>query len=127
MPEIPEKLVLSSEVTIQTRRAQAVDPLLSSAIQRVCKAASQVAACYLLDGRRQDNGESGLIIALTVDEESEQMGSVAQQFQVMLAEFPSQAAKTVIMSSARFADRYAGTEFYTRGVQQRCEVGSAPG
>ena len=68
MPKNPEKFVLSSEMTIQTRRAQAVDPLLSSAIRRVCKEASQVAACYLLDGRRQDNGESGLIIALTVDE-----------------------------------------------------------
>jgi hypothetical protein len=56
------------------------------------------------------------LIAVTLDDESAEMDSVAQQFQGMLREFPSQAAKTVIMSSARYEDKYAGKEFYTREV-----------
>jgi Tfp pilus assembly protein PilO len=67
-----------------------------------------------LDARKLETGEVALIIAVTLDDEPAQMDSVAQQFQAMLRQFPIQAAKTFIMSSARFIKRHAGTEFYTR-------------
>ena len=114
MTPASNKFVLTSEVTLQTRRAQAVDAQFAAAVRRTCKATPQLAACYLLDARKPETRETALVIAVTLDDEAAHMDSVAQQFQAMLREFPIQAPKTVIMSSASFIDRHTGTEFYTR-------------
>ncbi|MEW6159663.1 MAG: hypothetical protein AB1813_19715 [Verrucomicrobiota bacterium] len=114
MAHIPGKIVVGSEVAIQTRRAQAVDPRLAAEIRRVCEACACIAACYLLDARRPATGETALLIATTLDGGSADMDAVAQQFQAMLRQFPAQAARTYIMSSAGFVATYAGSEFYVR-------------
>jgi hypothetical protein len=114
MSKVPGKFALTSEVMIQTRRAQAVDARLAEAVRRTCVASEYIAACYLLDARKPETGEMALIIALTLDDEAARMDLVAQQFQTMLREFPAQASNTFIMSSARFAHDYAGAEFYVR-------------
>ena len=111
---VPGKFVLTSEVTLQTRRAQAVDAQLAAAIRRTCEASPQLVACYLLDARKPETGETALIIAVTLTDEVADMDSVGQQFQAMLRQFPSHASKTYIMSSVRFAHDYAGAEFYVR-------------
>lgn len=113
-PPIPGKFSLSADVPLQTRRAQAVEKSLSEAILGVCRASQEIAACYLLDARKPNTEEIGLIIALTVSDEPHQMDQLAQRFQSMLREFPEQARKTVIMSSATFLAAYEGTEFYSR-------------
>jgi hypothetical protein len=113
MLRVPGKFVLKSAVTIQTRRAQAVDPLLAAAIRRTCEASQHIAACYLLDARKPDTGETGLIIAMTLDDEAAHLDLVTLEFQAMLRQFPAQALMTVIMSSASFTE-YAGSEFYIR-------------
>ncbi len=114
MPQIPGKFELATEVTIQTRRAQAVDGQLAAAVRRTCEASQHITACYLLDTRKPETGETALIIALTLDDEAGRMDPVAQEFQVMLRQFPSQASKTYTMSSAGFIHDYAGSEFYVR-------------
>ena len=114
MASIPGKLRLISKVEVQTRRAQAVDPQLAGAIRSACQSNRCIAACYLLDARKPETEEIVLFIAVTVDDEAAHMDSVAQQFQTMLRQFPIQAPKTFIMSSAGFIERHAGTEFYTR-------------
>jgi hypothetical protein len=114
MAPVPGKFALTSKVTLQTRRAQAVDAQLATAIRRTCEASPQLAACYLLDARKPETGEMALIIAVTLADEAADMDSIAQQFQAMLRQFPTHASKTYIMSSARFARDYAGAEFYVR-------------
>ena len=116
MPPVLGKFSLTSEVTLQTRRAQAVDSQLAAAIRRTCEAIPQLAACYLLDARKPETGDTALIIAVTLADEAAHMDSAAQQFQTMLRQFPTHASKTYIMSSARFAHDYAGSEFYVRPV-----------
>jgi hypothetical protein len=114
MPKVPGKFALTSEVTLQTRRAQAVDAQLARAIRRTCEGIPQLAACYLLDAHKTETGEAALIIAVTLADEAAHMDLVAQQFQAMLRQFPTHASKTFIMSSAQFAHRYAGAEFYVK-------------
>ena len=114
MASIPGKLRLIRKVDVQTRRAQAVDRQLARAIRSACQSNRCIAACYLLDARKPEKDEIFLFIAVTVDDEAAHMDSVAQQFQTMLRQFPIQAQKTYIMSSARFIKRHAGTEFYSR-------------
>lgn len=116
MPEIPGKFVLTSEVPIQTRRAQAVGPDLATAIRGTCETIPYLIACYLLDARKPGAEETVLIIAVTLEDEAAYLDWVGQQFQFMLQRFPAQASKTFIMSSAEFADIYAGTEFYVKHV-----------
>src|ERR1700761_9694385 len=99
MPHETGKFTLTSKVTIQTRRAQSIDSALAAGIRRVCKANQHIVACYLLDGRKPDANEIGLIIALTLDSETDHLELAGLQFQEMLREFPVQALKTVIMSS----------------------------
>jgi hypothetical protein len=111
--QVPGKLVLESNLTIQTRRAQAVDAQLATAIRRTCQEIPALAACYLLDAREPETGKTALIIATTLDEPA-RMDSVGERFQTMLRQFPSHAGKTYIMSSDNFAAEYAGAEFYIR-------------
>jgi hypothetical protein len=112
MPQVPLKFALKAEVAVQTRKAQAVDGKLAAAIKKVCEANRQIIACYLLDARKPDSGEMDFIIALTLDDEAAHMDLVALQFQAMLRQFPVFGPKTFIMSSAAFAEKYEGAEFY---------------
>jgi hypothetical protein len=114
MSSVPGKFELTSDVTIQARRAQAVDAQLAEAVRGTCAASEHISACYLLDARKPETGEIALIVAVTLDDEAAHMDLVAQQFQAMLRQFPAHASKTWIMSSARFAHDYAGAEFYVR-------------
>lgn len=114
MPSTPGKFGLDSDVALQFRSARDVDASLAEEIRRVCEHCRQIAACYLLDARRPDTGEMAVIIAVTVDDETENMDSVAQQFQAMLRQFPAQLPSTFIMSSASFIESYADAEFYSR-------------
>lgn len=114
MPEIPGKFALTSDVAIETRTARGVNVRLAEAVRRTCGAIPHLSACYLLDARKPGTGEMALIIAATLDDEASQMDSVAQQFQAMLRDFPTRASNTFIMSSAQFAQEYAGEEFYIR-------------
>jgi len=59
-----------------------------------------------------------LFIAVTLDDEVAHMDAVAQQFQAMLQRFPTQASKTLIMSSAQFAQEHAGAEFHVRRTRR---------
>ena len=113
-PQVPGKSVLTSDVTFQTRRAQAVDAEFAEAVRSTCMASEHIAACYLLDARKPETGEMVLIVALTLDDEAAGLDSVALKFQTMLHQFPAQAGKTYLMSSAGFAHDYAGAEFYVR-------------
>ena len=106
--------VLTSETKIQTRRAQAVDADLATAIRGYCESIPYIVACYLLDARKPDTEEIVLIIAVTLEDEAAQFAWVGQQFQAMLQRFPAHASKTFITGSAEFAEGYAGTEFYVR-------------
>jgi hypothetical protein len=108
------RIELESDITLQFRLAEEVDSELARAVQRVCEQCRQVSACYLLDARRPDTGEMALIIALTVDDEAQDMDVAAHQVQTILRQFPAQAPKTFIMSSASFVESYAGAEFYSR-------------
>lgn len=111
---VPGKIELDSDVSLQVCKAQEVDPEFARAVQRVCEQGSQVAVCYLLDARRPDLGETALIIALTVDNEDQNMDEITQQFQAMLRQFPTQAQRTFIMSSSSLVDAHADAEFYSR-------------
>ena len=115
MSSIPGRIELESDVRLQCRRAQEVDPDLARAVRQVCEQCSHLAACYILDARRPDTGDMALIIALTVDDDDERhIDEIGQQFQAMLRQFPTQAPKTFIMSSSSFVESYAGAEFYER-------------
>jgi hypothetical protein len=114
MLQVPGKFALQSDVTIQTRRAQAVDEQLAAAVKNVCEANPQIIACYLLDARKPESGEMTLLIALTFDDEAAQMDLAGLQFQAMLRQFPVFAPKTFIMSSRAFVKKYKGAEFYVR-------------
>jgi hypothetical protein len=116
MSQIPGMFVLTSEVPIQTRRAQAVDADLAAAIRGYCESIPYIIACYLLDARKPDTDEIVLLIAVTLDDEAAHLVWVGQQFQAMLQRFPAQAGKTFITGSVEFAQSYAGTEFYVRHV-----------
>jgi hypothetical protein len=105
---------LDSDVTLQFRRAQDVDAHFADGVRKVCERCRQIAACYLLDARRPDTGEMAVIIAVTVDNEAENMGTVAQQFQAMLRQAPAPLPSTFIMSSSSFIESYGGAEFYSR-------------
>jgi UTP-glucose-1-phosphate uridylyltransferase len=113
--QVSGKYVLGSDVMLQTRRAQAVDVQLANAIRRTCQEIPELVACYLLDARRPETGEMALIIATTLDDAA-RMDSVAEEFQTMLRQFPSEASKTYIMLSGKFARDYAGAEFYVRAA-----------
>ena len=113
MSEVPGKYVLAHDVVVETRTAH-VDQQLANAVLEVCQANPQIQACYLLDTRTPGTEEIVLTIALTVDNESAHMDSVAQQFQAMLMHFSEQAKKTFIMSAAGFVQIHAGSEFYVR-------------
>lgn len=106
--------VLTSQTAIQTRRAQAVDAELATAIRGYCESIPYIIACYLLDARKPDTEEIVLIIAVTLEDEAAQLVWVGQQFQAMLQRFPSHASKTFITGSSQLAQGYAGTEFYVR-------------
>lgn len=114
MASIPGKIELDSDVSLQVRRAQEIDPEFARAVRGVCEQCSQVAVCYLLDARRPDTGEMALMIALTIDDEEQNMGEIVQQFQAMLRQFPAQAPMTFIMSSSSFVESYTEAEFYSR-------------
>ena len=108
------RIELESDVSLQFRGAQEVDPELAHAVRQVCEQCRHLAACYLLDARRPDTREMALIIALTVDNEEQNMDEIAQKFQAMLRQFPTQAPRTFIMSSSSFVESYAGAEIYER-------------
>jgi len=108
------RIELESDVLLQFRRAQEIDPELAHAVRQVCEQSHHLAACYLLDARRPDTREIALIIALAVDNEEQNMDEITQQFQAMLRQFPTQAPRTFIMSSSSFVESYAGAEFYER-------------
>lgn len=114
MKDQVNKFTLQSDITIQTRRAQAVDPQFAEAIRQVLRANNKVIACYLLDARKPNSEEITQIIALTVEDEAENLDVVSQQLWEMLQKFPSRATKTFMMSSVNFKDRYFGSEFYIR-------------
>ena len=112
--QIP-KLTLQSDVEIQTRRAQSVNPQFAEAIREVLKTNNEVIACYLLDARKPDSDEIIQIIALTVENEAKDIDFVSQKlWEMMLEKFPDRVATTYIMSSATFKERYSGFEFYVR-------------
>jgi hypothetical protein len=113
MSQVPVKLIFASDVTVQTRRAR-VDQRLADAVLKVCETNHYIAACYLLDTRKPETEEIVLTIAVTLDDELLRMDSVAAQFQDMLKQFPEQAGKAYMMSSAGFIESYAGSEFYVR-------------
>src|SRR5260370_39068443 len=114
MPSLPGKIELDSDVTLQFCLTEEVDPELAHAVQRVCEQCRQVSACYLLDARRPDTRETALIIALTVDDEAQDMDVAARQGQAILRQFAAQAPKTFIIASSSFLETYAGTELYSR-------------
>jgi hypothetical protein len=111
------KIPIKSSVRVDTRRAQFLDVELASEIRRVCGACPELAACYVLDFHKPDADETGVFIALTVDDETHQMEAVARRFIGMLERFPEQAGKIFVLSSRNFVSRYAGTEFYARQAQ----------
>ena len=106
--------VLPADLTIQTRRAQNLNPALGSAIRIFCETHKNVAVCYVLDGRRPDTGKEALIIAVTMDGGEIQLSSIAAAFQATLKNFPDHVANTFLMSSDAFVERYSGFEFYVR-------------
>ncbi|PYS82582.1 MAG: hypothetical protein DMF70_07840 [Acidobacteria bacterium] len=115
MTDTHGRIELRSDVSLQFRRAQEVDPELAHSVRQVCEQCRHIAACYLLDARRPDTREMALIIALTVDDDDERyMDEIVQQFQAMLRQFPAQAPRTFIMSASSFAESYADAEFYSR-------------
>ena len=91
-----------------------MDVQLEGAILKACKANNNIIACYLLDGRKPESEEIILIIAVTVEDETNKMDFVAQQLWEMLQQFPHQASKTFIMSSSPFKGSHNGSEFYIR-------------
>ena len=108
------RFTLQSDITIQTRRAQAVEPQFADAIRQVLKMNHKVIACYLLDARKPDTEEIIQIVALTIEDEINNIDIVAQQLWEMLQKFPDRTLKTFMMSSVNFRDRYLGSEFYIR-------------
>ena len=108
------KFALQSDIEIQIRRAQNVDPQFAEAILNVLNANNSVVDCYLLDARKPDAEEIIQIIALTVEDEEKGIDIVSQQLWDMLQKFPDRVAKTYMMSSHTFKEQYLGTEFYVR-------------
>jgi len=108
------KFALQSDVEIQTRRAQSVDPQFAEAIRDVLKENNKVIACYLLDARKPDSEEMIQIIALTVEDDEKDIDFVSQQLWEMLQKFPDHVATTFMMSSVSFEEQYSGSEFYVR-------------
>ncbi len=111
------KFTLESDETIQTRRAQAVDQKFAEAIHQVLQANNKVVACYLLDARKPNAEETIQIIALTVENEENDLDFVSQQLREMIQKFPKHLGKTFMMSSVNFKDDYLGSEFYVRGSE----------
>ena len=114
MKDQVNKFALQWDVTMQTRKAQAVDPQFAEAIGQVLRVNNKVIACYLLDARKPNSEEIIQIIALTVEDEAKDLDIVAQQLWEMLQKFPDHVTKTFMMSSVNFRDRYVGSEFYIR-------------
>ncbi len=108
------RFTLQSDITIQARRAQAVEPQFADAIRQVLKMNNKVIACYLLDARKPDSENIIQIIALTIEDEINNIDVIAQQLWEMLQKFPDRALKTFVMSSVNFRDTYFGSEFYIR-------------
>ena len=108
------KFVLKSDVAIETRRAQGVDPKFYESIRGVLKTNRKVIAGYLLDARKPNDEETFLIIALTLEDERKDYDLIARQLWDMLQQFPQYIFKTFITSSAPIKDTYFGCEFYIR-------------
>jgi hypothetical protein len=109
-----QKLVLSKNVPIETRRAQNLSPPLQAALLKLCEGNSSILSCFVLDARRPDAEAIALIVAVTLKGGQAEMDSIATQFEAMFREFPEQAENALVMSSDNFRDRYAGSEFYVR-------------
>jgi hypothetical protein len=112
--DLAGKIKLTQDVPLQTRRAQALPAPLADAIHAVCRARTEISACYVLDVRKPETEEVGLIIAVTVDDEVRNLDEVAQAFQIALHDFPEQAHKTFIMSAVTFLPQHEGAIFYAR-------------
>jgi hypothetical protein len=115
LPSEPTKFILTKDQPVMTRRAQSIEPRLSEALLRACRASPEVSACYLLDVKKPNSDDQALHIALTVDDEARCMDQVAQRFWSEIRHFPERAGRIFVLSSKRIADDYAGSEFYLRG------------
>ena len=109
---VPGKFAIASDTTVQFRRASTLKPQFTEAIRNVCESNDTIDSCYLLDVRKPNTEEIALHIAITTSDKSQNLDSIALQFQRVLQDFPEQASKTYICSSAPFLERCEGFEFY---------------
>jgi hypothetical protein len=116
MSDLPQKFVFRKMETWQFRRARSVSKPFALALRRVCEANRAIRACYLLDTRKQEGSDLKLTIALSLDDEANQMDNAVMHLQEMLRKFPEIARNSAIMSAERFARDYAGAEFYVRSA-----------
>jgi Tfp pilus assembly protein PilO len=57
-----------------------------------------------------------MIIAVTLDDEANQLNGVIEQFKALLPQLPSQAERTMITATTPLLRGYAGDEFYARAA-----------
>jgi hypothetical protein len=122
------KVASNSFKNIAMRRAQSLNADLSSAIWRVCQQSPEVAACYVLDFQKQDTGQTGIFIVLSVDQ-PQQMEQAAPRFIEMLQQFPSEMhAGKIFVASSQTVDvsRFSGAEFYVRQAEPHARATVQP-
>ena len=110
------KIQLTSDVPIQTRRAQRIDEDTGKALEAACHGDDRIQACYLLDARKQGSVEEFLIIAITAEDRD--FESVAVQFHESLPAFPTRLPETYIKSSAGIDACSADSRFYIKTAEQ---------
>lgn len=116
MPFSRECRIPESEVTIQLGKPFSLNPVFSEGVRQFCQQTPHIAACYILDARRQSTDELTMIIAVTLDDEANELYGIIDQFKELLAKLPSQAERTVITGTTPLLQHYAGGEFYLRGA-----------
>lgn len=114
---IQNKLAVTADTPLLTRRAQHLDSAISQALTSVCAAIPTVNACYVLDAQKPGENDMKVLIGLTLENEAQELDGVAKQFQDALRQFPQFAENVFITSSSQplFA-KYLGHEFYRKSI-----------
>jgi len=111
------KLTLSRDTSVLTRCAQSLDAELSKLLLLVCANNFAIRACYILEAQKPGDNDIKFLVAVSLENEAQELDEVAGQFQGALRQFPTFAEKVFIMSANQsLFSEYQGQEFYRRNI-----------
>ena len=107
----PSEFALREDISVETRRAQALSSEFIQAVHGVCARNRSIAACYVLDVRYQS--KEWLLIAIVIDQNSVSLDALAVEVSHAVCNVP-EGPRVLIKSAGELAEDYRGSEFYLR-------------